>query len=332
MIIKPLHVSLLCFIAMLSACGSNDDALPIFAAPVKTTLPSFSLAVSDAPADGLADVILCFSTITLKGEEEDLTFKVGDPEFALTANDLCLDDTNNVVPNAVGIDLLEYTGSLSIPLVEEINIQAGQYSQISLGMTDGSYTVDKLKHTKNPITIASNEITFDGFTVTENNTADFTVEFDLRNALTNPVGQDEYFLQSTGIRLVDNQQAGQIKGQVSETLLINQLCEPLADINGSPAVVYLYEGMNLESSKLADNGGLEQVLPFASTSVYFDASQTTYPFDIGFVPYGSYTLALSCDLTDDPELDDEVGFVQIQEVSIDDAKTEGVVNFEDVNE
>ncbi|MEP4890450.1 MAG: DUF4382 domain-containing protein [Aliiglaciecola sp.] len=329
MSLKPLQSSLLCLLVALSACGGNDDGLPLFVDPIDTQQPTFSLAVSDAPVDGLSDVILCFSSITLTGESDDLVMQVGDADFGITANDLCLDDTGNIVPNAVGINLLEYKGSEFLSLVNDYTIEAGHYAQINLGMTDGSYAVDKLDYSKTPIRVPSNEIELNGFSAVENTDVGFTVEFDLRKALTAPEGQTGYILQSDGIRIVNNQQAGDINGLVSETLLINNLCEPLADIHGNPAAVYLYQGTQLDIDTLADNDGSEGVAPYASSTVYFDSSQTLYPFEIGFVPFGSYTVALSCNISDDPEMDDEVSFLDVKEVTIDENKPEGSVDFEE---
>ncbi|GAB2677683.1 DUF4382 domain-containing protein [Aliiglaciecola aliphaticivorans] len=330
--LKPFQASLLCLLVALSACGSSEDGLPILSVPVDRVKPIFSVAVSDAPVGGLSEVTLCFSTITLTGESEELVLDVSDVEFGITANDLCLDDTGNIVPNAVGINLLDYQGSEFLSLLKEIPIEEGDYSQVILGMVDGSYAVDKLDYTKTPITVPFNEIELDGFSVDESTQVEFTVEFDLRNSLTMPEGQAGYILQPEGTRIVNNQQAGHIQGQVFETVLINHLCEPLADIHGAPAAIYLYPETNLDKDSLADNGGSEDIAPFASSAVYFDSSQTIYAFEIGFVPFGSYTLGLTCNLTDAPEKDDEVRFVQVKQVTIEQSNSVGIVNFEEVYE
>ena len=114
------------------------------------------------------------------------------------------------------------------------------------------------------------------------------------------------------MRLVDNNGADHIAGPVAEGLLMNNQCgvRP-TDTSESVAKVYLYEGSGLEATTLADNGGAEANLPFASTNVLFDGADT-YNFEIGFVEAGSYSIAVTCD----PEADDLVSFIEVQDVVV----------------
>ncbi len=299
----------------ITACGSgssdtdnSNDNLP---------LPSFSLSVSDAPVDDLSEVVVCFNQIELKGSGGDAVFSVGDEVEMITANDLCLDNSGAVIPNTVGIDLKQYTGSDSIALVDGINIEAGDYTQLRLIMSDGSYGIDAQTSEKISISVPSNELKLDGFTATLGGTVDFTLEFDLNKAMTNPVGQAGYFLKPRGVRLVNNNEAGHIDGTVSETLLIDNQCTPLSDSEVSVASVYIYKGADVAIGTFEDNGGDENgSLPYASTAVTFDSEQTNYNFEIGFIKTGDYTIAVTCDTEDDPEVDEEVNFITSQNVKV----------------
>lgn len=306
---------------LLTACGgdssSNDE----------TPLPSFSLSVSDAPVDDLSEVVVCFNQIELKGDT-DVTFTVGNESGMIASNDLCLNNNNEIIPDTVGIDLLTYTGSDSIALVDRISIAAGDYTQMRLIMSDGSYGIDALSGEKISVSVPSNELKLDGFTATLAGTVDFTLEFDLNKAMTNPVGQAGYLLKPRGVRLVNNNEAGHIEGSVSETLLINNQCIPLSDPSLSIASVYLYEGPDLAMDTLADVDGDETNQPLASTSITFDSEQTTYNFEIGFVNAGDYTIAFSCDTEDAPEVDDEVTFISAQNVNVVAGNTASQVSFE----
>lgn len=284
----------------------------------------FSLAISDAPVDALSQVVACFNQVQLKhagGSNNDVNLTVGTEEGMLAANDLCRDNQNNVIPNTVGIDLLSVTGQDSIQLAQGITIAPGQYTQIRLQMSDGSYGIDAETLEKIEVTVPSNELKLDGFTAVIGGVLDYTLEFDLNKAMTNPVGQNRYFLKPRGVRLVDNSQVGHITGTVSETLLSDNQCAPLSDAETNPAAVYLYAGTNLAVENLADNGGSESLSSLASAAVSFDAEATSYNFEIGFVPAGSYTLALTCDTVDEPETDDVVTFFNLKEVTVEASNT-----------
>jgi hypothetical protein len=298
---------------LLTACGGSSDDNTFNT----QELPTFSLAISDAPVDNLSEVVVCFNQIELKGNSENTVFTVGDEEGMIAANDLCLDNTDSVIPNTIGLDLLRYAGSDSIALVDGISIEAGDYTQLRLIMSDGSYGIDAQTSEKISVSVPSNELKLDGFTATLGGTVDFTLEFDLNKGMTNPVGQAGYFLKPRGVRLVNNNEAGHIDGTVTETLLIDNQCTPLSDSTVNVASVYIYKDADLVIDTLEDNGGDETGnLPYASTAVTFDSEQTIYNFEIGFIKAGDYTIAVSCDTEDDPAADEDISFITSKNVTV----------------
>jgi hypothetical protein len=302
---------------LLAGCGgssdSSDEIAPIIPPVVS---PSFSLAVSDAPVDALSQVVVCFNQIELKRGGGNVVFTVGDESEMIAANDLCLNANDEVIANTVGIDLKTYTGSDSIALVDGITIEADSYTQMRLIISEGSYGIDAESGDKISVSVPSNELKLDGFTANVGGVIDFTLEFDLNKAMTNPVGQTGYFLKPRGVRLVDNSEAGHIEGSVAEGLLIDNQCTPLSDASENIASVYLYGSPDLAIETLADNDGSEEHQPLASTSVIFDSEQISYNFEIGFINAGDYTIAVSCDTEDEPEVDDVVTFISAQNVNI----------------
>jgi len=307
---------------VLTACGGSSDN-----SNDSTPLPSFSLSVSDAPVDELTEVVVCFNQIELKGSDGETVFTVGDENEMILANNLCL-DKNGVITNTVGIDLKKYTGSDSITLVDGISIEAGDYTQLSLIMSEGSYGIDAQTSEKISISVPSNKLKLDGFTATLGGSVDFTLEFDLNKAMTNPVGQAGYFLKPRGVRLVNNNEVGNIEGTVSETLLIEGPCTPLSDSSVSVASVYIYEGVDVAIDALEDNGGDENgSLPYTSTAVIFDSEQTSYNFEIGFIKAGDYTIAVTCDSEDAPEVDEDIRFISSQNIKVSAGNTPLQVNF-----
>lgn len=315
-------------VLLLTACGGGSSSSSDVNSNTETPSPSFSLAVSDAPVDALSEVVVCFNQIELKSGGGDFIFTVGDESEMIASNDLCLDNNDVIIPNTVGIDLLAYTGSDSIALVDGISIEEGTYTQMRLIMSDGSYGTDAESSEKISVSVPSNELKLDGFTAILGGTVDFTLEFDLNKAMTNPVGQAGYFLKPRGVRLVNNIEVGHIEGSVSETLFINNQCAPLNDGSVNIASVYLYEGADLAMDALADVDGGEENLPLTSTAVTFDSEQTSYNFEIGFVNAGDYTIAVSCDTEDAPETDDVVTFISSQNVNVVAGNTATQVSFE----
>lgn len=179
-------IPLLLSAGLLAACDDSDSQYT-----------DFNLAISDAPVDDLTSVIVCFNAVELNGQS-DLTFEVGQDEAAIAANDICKDEQGNTIPNTVGIDLFEYTGMDAISFISSAQIEAGEYSQLRLQMSPGSYAIIKgTENTDNvetvPVVVPSNELKLDGFTAAIGGVLNFTVEFDLRQGMTNPVGKEEYF-------------------------------------------------------------------------------------------------------------------------------------------
>ncbi|WP_322406395.1 DUF4382 domain-containing protein [Idiomarina sp. PL1-037] len=299
----------------LAACGgsnSNDT----------NDLAQFSLGISDAPVDNAESVVACFNAIELTGNgSSPRTFTVGEDIEVPEENDLCTNEEGQPIANTIGINLLEFTGNESMMFLEDAEIEAGQYGQLRLVMADGSYVMTDTNSDgeaeKVSIQVPSNELKLDGFIADAGGNLNFTVEFDLRNSMTNPVGQSHYILKPRGVRLVDNSAVGHLKGSVAEgALLFNETCTVAPDDESQPvAYVYLYEGSDLEASALADNGGNEENEPYASTAVYFDGVDT-YDFAMGFIATGDYTAALTCNDSDNPEADDDIEFFLTENITI----------------
>ncbi|MDV6316811.1 DUF4382 domain-containing protein [Idiomarina sp. HP20-50] len=299
----------------LVACGGSDSN-------DTSGVAQFSLAISDAPVDNAESVVACFNAVELIGNGDGpVTFTVGEDIEAPAENDLCVNAEGQPIDNTIGIDLLEFTGSESMAFLENTEIEAGQYGQLRLVMAEGSYVMTDTngdgQAEKVDVEVPSNELKLDGFVADAGGNLNFTVEFDLRHSMTNPVGQDHYILKPRGVRLVDNSAVGHLKGTVAEgALLFNDACTVAPENIEEPvAYVYLYEGSDLAASTLADNGGTEENAPYASTAVYFDGVDT-YDFSLGFIAAGDYTVALTCNGMDDPEADDDLSFFLTENLTI----------------
>ncbi|RWU12101.1 DUF4382 domain-containing protein [Pseudidiomarina gelatinasegens] len=291
---------------LVAACGSDSD---------DSNTAMFSLAISDAPVDAADEVWACFHSVELVGNAQGpQTFTIGEDTNTIEANDACLDANGDVIPNTRGINLFEFTGSESEDLLAGVEVPAGNYGQLRLEMAEGSYVL--VGDTRIPLSVPSNELKFDSFTLDAGSNVAYTIEFDLRQALVNPVGQEGYFLKPRGVRLVDNMEVGHIEGTLAEALLIDNQCTVApTDTSESVAAVYLYSGADVALDTMADFGGSEAAEPYTATGVTFDGA-TAYNFEIGFVATGDYTVAWTCDTSDDPEVDDTINFVSAQNVTV----------------
>jgi len=308
--------------ALLSGCGGGGDS----AAGTTSTTAHFSLAVSDAPVDAVAKVMVCFGSVELVGNGQgNQTFVPGvDPEAAASNND-CLNADGSVVSHARGIDLLTLPGANASALVADAEVPAGNYGQLRLNILPGSY-LEFIDGSRAELNIPSNQLKLNGPTLSAGGRFSYTLEFDLRKAvvLSNP---QKYQLKPTGLRLVNTAEVGHIKGKVDEGLLLTNNC-PLAPVDPATPVayVYFYAGTDLNPTNLADLGGAESVAVYASAPVFFDGA-SLYQYQLGFVDAGQYTVALTCNGADDPEQDDDIQFISVQTTTVVKGNTTNQLDF-----
>lgn len=298
-------------VGTLAACdsSSSDDNTAIF-----------NLAVSDAPVDAAERVLVCFSSVQLVGNGEgSQRFDVGGDNGAVPANDLCVDDSGNPIPNTRGVDLLTLQGANAESLVVGAEVPAGTYGQMRLDIAEGS-EIELSDGTIHQLRVPSNQLRLDGPTLTANQTFDYTLEFDLRKAVVAPPGLPHYLLKPRGLRLVDNAEVGHLEGQVAEALLLENECAVAPeDLTMPVAAVYLYGGHDVAFEDMSDNSDDENG-PYASTAVFFDGA-SGYSFAIGFIQAGEYTIAVTCDTEDDPEEETELNFFHSENIDIEQGVT-----------
>lgn len=308
---------------LLAACGGGSSG------ELQPQTARFSLNVSDAPVNDAKVVMLCFNKIELTGNGiGNQSFTIGDTDTAAQANDECRDAQGTIIPNTRGINLLLLDGAKSEALLTAAEVEAGNYAQLRLEIAPGSY-VELDDGMREPLLVPGGELKLGSITLPVGGNFNYTLEFDLRKAIVNPPGQNGYLLKPAGLRLVNNSEIGHLAGQVAEGLLINNSCTVApADASVPVAAVYLYQGANRPLTELSDNGGNNTYQPYTSTNVYFDGV-SEYNYSIGFIEADNYTVAVSCDVADDPEQADEIEFLQAQNVLISASATPVVLDFTD---
>ena len=283
--------------ATLVACGGGSgDSTPD---PAPTT-STFSLAISDAPVDQANAVVVYFNTVELIGPDGPITFDVRD---------------ENNDPQA--IDLLNYQGEAFITIVDATDIPAGTYTQLRLEVTEDSYI--EMDSGTFELKVPSNELKLDGIEALPGVEAAYTVEFDLRKSLVDPVGQpNTIFLKPRGVRLVANDTVGTLFGSVSADLIASAACSGKLDMDAGNAV-YVYEGDSLNPELLGDDAdapaNADEISPYTVANVNFNETSQRYEFVAGYLPAGNYTVGFSClAFNDEPETDENAEVFSFQAV------------------
>ena len=268
------HLGLLPWlIAVLGLAGCGGSGGNSSTAPA---MPLMRLSVADAPpADGAPHVVVQFTGVELTGNGGNpVTITFSSPK---------------------SIDLVTQSGTASAELFDQ-PISPGSYGQVRLmvnadGNANDSYIIlaDGSMH---GLIIPSGDQTglklVSGFTVPSSGVVDYTIDFDLRKAITCPPGQSPACILKPALRLVDNTTVGNIQGQITSTLP-----------NGCTPGVYLYAGtvtrpedMNSSAPSTDTNQPLASKVPVAT-------STPPYYYQITFLAPGTYTVAVTCQAAED---------------------------------
>lgn len=294
--------------AGLTACssGSSDPAAGGDGGDTGT----LTVSLMDAPVFDAEEVRICIAQVNIKPEDGAPTeFPIEDADGDETSCD------------GEQLDLLTLTNPTdAAPLVDSEDVEAGAYEWIELEVdaampgggadADGnydSYVVDSTGG-QHVLRVPSGSVRLvSGFTVTAGQHARFTLDWDLRGGLTNPVGQEGYLLRPA-FRIIDESEYGTLSGTVSTELITGAsgdldctLDDPDIDVGN---VVYLFEleGPD-ESLEPDDNDGVAPDA-YATLEVEPNDDATAYEFETIVAP-GDYRVAFTCQGDrDDPEVNE----------------------------
>jgi hypothetical protein len=259
---------------LLAGCGGGDDD------------NRMKLSVADAPVDGATHVSVLFTGVELTGGSGPVNIDFAAPKR---------------------IDLITDSGTASAVLFDQ-PIPPGSYGQVRLkvvadGDPSNSY-MDMADGTRHGLQVPSGDETglklVSGFDVPGSGVVAYTIDFDLRKAITCPPGQAPACTLKPAMRIVRDDSVGNIAGTV-DPLLITDGCAP---------GVYVYEGGAVTPD---DNGSA--TAPLASKVPVEGASGLTY--QVTFLEPGDYTVAFTCDAdVDAAETDDTVAFGPVESATV----------------
>jgi len=299
---------------------------------------SLTLGITDTPVDDATSVVVTFHGVDLIGGDEVVDSFDFDPPRA--------------------INLLALQGGNVAALIVDETVPAMEYEQIRLrvdaldvssGCKDAGLnssptflTLDPVPSDdpqaiidsgvdRHPLCIPSSSNTglklVSGFTVPQGGSADFTIDFDLRKAVTEPSGTQyqspQKYLLRPALRLIDNVYAGHIAGTVDESLLDEAAdgCSDDDPLTGN--AVYVFEGSDVVPDDIDGVDGPDAE-PITVATVEYDADSDEYRYFAAFLPEGPYTVAFTCQADQDslpvPEDsndgDDTIAFVAPANVAV----------------
>jgi hypothetical protein len=272
--------------ALLTACGGGSDAGD------RSGSGTLTVGISDAPVDHVSAICVDIESVSVKPESGPAI------ELPLEfAPDSC---TN----------LLEFTGVDREMLVEGFSLPAGEYEWMRFdvdascdGVTMGSSYVEHEDGRMFDLRVPSARglQLSSGFVITANQQTDFTIEWNMRMGLTDPVGQPDCYKLKPSLRVLDDTSYGHITGTVSQPLLASD--GPLACTSdpNTEAGNEVYVFANPDEIDDIDGDGD----PYATAPVRYNADTTEYEYTVGYVEEGLYTVAFTCQGTDDVIPDEE---------------------------
>jgi len=293
----------------LAACGgsgsSGDDiGARINEPPADSPTGTLSVALIDAPRWDVEAIWLDIVGINVKPSDDE------------PAHEWDFDP-------ALEVDLLSLTADNAQLLLDNAALPAGEYAWIELEVdatfdesTEDSYVVDRsggeveLRVPSGSVRLVS------GFTITANRETSFLIDWDVRQGLVRPPGQDDRFMLRPAFRIIDMTEFGTLDGTVAMDLITpateGNMCNADSVDDQNPDVgnvVYVFAGSGATPDDIdgIDEGTDPNVDPVATIEVEQDISGD-YVYSTILTP-GLYTVAFTCQGgLDDPGDDDELLF------------------------
>lgn len=297
---------------LVAACGGSSSDNP---APQTGDV---QLSMTDAPADDLTRVQLTLNAVALKPAQGSMIRRDLDEPLVIE-------------------DLLALQGAKSTVILPTTEVPAGRYNWIRLYVQSGdgnTYVIDD-NGGEFPLYVPGQQNSqnrerhvqlVSGFVVPVDGEVNFTLDVDLRRAITKPTNKD-YYLLRPAIRIVDNSKVGIIEGTISDSLIDDETCTSVMEgdtVQGN--AVYLYTGRDAQTGDVfVDDQGaaIDSDNPVTTATVNYNSGNDAYEYQIGFVPEGDYTLAFTCQALDDmPDTDDNLTFSAQRNVSVTAEQTE----------
>lgn len=308
--IKPATATLL--IGLLAGCGGGGSS------DGGGTTGALSLAITDGPVDGVEQVVVEFTGLSLKPKSGNAF----DIDFAAP----------------LSIDLKSLNSGNTGILLNAEQVPAGEYNWLRLKVNAefdnvmDSFVIEEgggQVELRVPSGANSGLKLVSGFTVVAGGDASFVIDWNLRQGLVRPPGQPGYKLQPA-LRIIDMQDYGTIAGTVATSLVTDPTCT--SDPNtGEGNTVYVFAGAGVTPD---DYDGIDPE-SLATAEVRLNGGSGNLEYRATFLAPGPYTVAFTCMAADDRvpddanlglDVDDPIGFTAGVNATVTDGSTT-TVNF-----
>ncbi len=256
--------------------GNSSGMMPATSQTQTNEMNQMRLSVADGPpGDNATHVVVVFTGVELTGN--------GGNPVTIT------------FPAPKSIDLMTQSNTASAVLFDQ-PIPAGSYGQVRLMVTaDGSANnsyIDFADGSRMGLRVPSGSETgfklVSGFTVPSSGVVDYTIDFDLRKAITCPPGQAPACILKPVERLVDNTSVGNVQGQITSTLP-----------SGCTPGVYLYSGVVTKLEDMNSTAPSTDANQPLASKVLLATSSPPHYYQFTFLPPGTYTVAFTCEAAQD---------------------------------
>ena len=262
-----------------------------------------TLGLSDALPEDLKQVVLEIDSISFRRTGAD---DVIVESFTISALNLTSADTFQ-------IDLLEYRGRNQLVVISDLELPAGNYSQVLVRVLGGDVNrsyVQRADDTFGELSVTGGVLTVPGANFSSGEQA-YTLEFGLAQSLQLQSAGSSYLMSSQGVRLENNATAASLSGRVDSSLFdsVAPCSEKTDPAEGNR--IYLYKGGTQSGRRLGDvfNGNSattvpgDVLAPFAVASLVQNSLNANWEYVFGFLPAGDYTLAFACNTGADDSVD-----------------------------
>lgn len=275
---------------MLSGCGGGGG----FGAS-----GSLTLGVTDAPVDGVTQVVITFSEVQVHASGGDTRrFILSSPQQ---------------------IDLLALRNGQQTLLLDHQSLDAGDYEWVRLFIDEAASYVTTSSGAQLPLRIPSNAQTGlkinRSFTLAQNGVASFVIDFDLRKSLHLPQAANQPYLLRPTLRMVEASTTSAIAGTVDAARVAATGCADFTATSGATGgAVYVYSGTGATPVDIDNTQSAGQPVTVAPVA---QDGNGAWVYTAAFLPAGAYTVAFTCQATQDlPDSDESMVFQDSANVTV----------------
>lgn len=289
-------VSIVALASLLTACGT-DSGSSGDANSSSGGGSGFSLRLTDAPFDDAARVDITFTEVRLRQKSGGWVSIPVNP--------------------AQKIELSQLQGTKTADLLLDVDVDAGDYDELRLIVDTATMANSVELKTGGVFDLmipsgGTSGLKIKGdFSVSDTRPTSLVVDVDLRQSI---ITAGPNYIMRPVLRLTQGDNFGHIRGTVMPFMLTAGSCsDPLVDTFNA---VYVYSGHDVIPDDINQQSTTNNE-PLTTSNIMYDAASLRYIYEAAFLPFGDYTIALTCNSNmDGLTTDDDLRFFNIQNVTV----------------